>query len=237
MQNRKTDRKDARGRKKEMNTIKMLKESKNPDVLLVTPLLPGHEISRETKISIQRNDIDFSWISSTGENNIPTNALEGIHWYKNKYGCLPLFYMMIDRDIRLGRHCIDKLAVALTNRTSKYVGYAYASFEFTGHINQKFPAYPFDINRLIQGNYISSNSLFLSEVIERVGLVTDDKYKRLLDYAFLLKCYAHGIIGKNVPDANFSVQSTANDVSSGNSDDYNIKYQRVYDDFIKPYLK
>jgi hypothetical protein len=76
--------------------------------------------------------------------------------------------------------------------------------------------------------------LFRSDVIEKVGLVTDDKYKRLLDYAFLLKCYAQGYIGKNVPNANFTVQSTENDVSSGNSDDYNIKYQRVYEDFIKP---
>jgi hypothetical protein len=215
--------------------IKIIHECKNPKVLVLTPLLPGHEISRETKISLKRNDVDFFWISITGENNIPTNALEGIHWYKNKYGCLSSYIYFLDRDNKLGRHCIDKLIDALARQEPKY-GYAYASFEFTGHIKQKFPAIKFDINRLVQGNYISSNSLFRSYVIENVGLVTDDKYKRLLDYAFLLKCYAHGIIGKNVPDANFTVQSTANDISSGNSEDYNIKYQRVYDDFIKPYL-
>jgi hypothetical protein len=218
-----------------MNVIKMLKESKNPDVLLVTPLLPGHEINRETKISLKRNDINSCWLSSMGGNNIPTNALEGILWYKKRYGSLPMYYMMIDRDIRFGRHCIDKLADALESKSEKY-GYAYASFEFIGHIKQKFPAIPFDFNRLIKVNYISSNSLFRSSVIEKVGLVTDDKYKRLLDYAFLLKCYFHGYIGKNVPDANFVVQSTENDVSAGNSEDYDIKYQRVYDDFIKPWM-
>jgi hypothetical protein len=211
----------------------MLSESKNPEVLLVTPLLTGHEISRETKISLKRNDVNFYWLSSMGENNIPTNALEGIHWYKNKYGTLPTYYMMLDRDVTLGRHCVDKLLEALARQPQKY-GYSYSTFEFAGHIKQKFPAYPFDLDRLINGNYISSNSLFRSEVIEKVGLVTDDKYKRLLDYAFLLKCYAHGYIGKNVPNANFTVQSTANDISAGNSDDYNIKYQRVYEDFIKP---
>ena len=222
-----------------MNMIKILKETKNPDVLVVTPLLPEHEVSKITKKTIKRNDIPFYWISSAGNNNIPTNALEGIKWYKHNYGKLPLCYLMIDRDIEMGRHMIDRLFLKLHQVSRKYpnIAYTYATFEFKGAVNAQFPARPFDINKLVQSNYISSNSMFLSSVIEEVGLVTDDKYTRLLDYAFLLKLFGKGYVGVPEPMAWFIAHSTENDISARGQDDYKEKYLRVYEDFIQPLLK
>lgn len=216
--------------------INVIKECKKPEVLVVTPLLPEHGVSKITKKTLKRNDVPFYWISSTGNQNIPKNALQGIEWYKKQHGKLPPYYMMIDRDIEAGRGLLDKLHKSL-DKWARYVGYCYASFQFKGHVNANFPAMPFDIMRLIQGNYISSNSMFRSSVIEEVGLVTDDKYKRLLDYAFLLKCFKYGYIGWPEPNANFIAHSTKNDISAGDGNDYQLKYQRVYEDFIEPLIK
>lgn len=218
-----------------MNNIKIIVESKNPQILVVTPLLPNHGVSKHTKNTIKRNKTPIYWISSSGNNNIPTNALEGIKWYKNKFGKLPPYYIMIDRDIELGRGMLDRLYEKLEKtKTFVNIGYCYATFQFKGYMNFDFPASPFDINRLVHANYISSNSLFRSSVIEQVGLVTDDKYKRLLDYAFLLKCFKSGYVGVPEPNAWFIAHSTKDDISAGSQDDYRIKYLRVYEDFITP---
>lgn len=216
--------------------IKIIKETKDPKILVVTPLLPDHDISKITKKTLKRNNVPFFWISSSGDQNIPKNALEGIQWYKKTYGKLPPYYMMIDRDIEAGRDLLDRLSQTL-DRQDDCVGYCYSNFQFKGHVNCSFPAMPFDINRLIRGNYISSNSMFKSKVIEDVGLVTDDKYKRLLDYAFLLKCFAHGYVGWPEARASFIAHSTKDDISAGDGDDYQLKFQRVYDDFIRPLIE
>lgn len=215
--------------------IKIIQEVKNPEILVVTPLLPGHKISGITKKTLKRNDIPFFWISSEGNQNIPKNALEGIQWYKKQYGKLPYYYFMCDRDIEAGRGLLDRLYNKLEG-TPLSVGFSYATFQFKGHVNRDFPAMHYDINRLMQSNYISSNSMFISSVVEDIGLVTDDKYKRLLDWAFLLKCYKFGIIGVPEPKAWFIAHSTEKDISAGDAKDYQIKYQRVYNDFILPLL-
>ena len=218
--------------------LDVIVKNKDPEILVVTPLLPNHGISKVTLKTVKRNDVSIYWISSSGNNNIPTNALNGINWYKNKFGKLPPYYIMIDCDIEMGRHMLDRLHKKLEkSKTFVNVGYSYATFQFKGHVNADFPAMAFDINKLLKGNYISSNSLFKSSVIESVGLVTDDKYKRLLDYAFLLKCFKMGYYGLPEPNAWFIAHSTENDISAGSQDDYRTKYLRVYDDFIKPIIK
>jgi hypothetical protein len=73
-------------------------------------------------------------------------------------------------------------------------------------------------------------------VVDEVGLVTDDQYKRLLDYAFLLKCFKMGYIGIPESNAHFIAHSTENDISAGSHDDYQLKYGRVYHDFIRPIM-
>jgi hypothetical protein len=224
-----------------MNKIRKLADDRHPEILVVTPLLPNHQVSKLTKKTIKRNKVPFFWLTSEGNYNIPTNAQAGIDWYKKNIGKLPPYYIMIDRDIEMGRNMLDRLYNRLnefsySSGTSK-IGYCYATFQFQGHVNANFPARPFDINRLVRSNYISSNSMFLTEVIEEVGLVTDDKYKRLLDYAFLLKCFGRGIIGIPQPKAWFIAHSTKDDISARDDKDYQIKYMRVYEDFIKPLLK
>jgi hypothetical protein len=219
-----------------LNQIKTIHEEKNPEILVVTPLLPEHGVSGVTKKTLKRNNVPFYWVSSAGKNNIPTNALQGIEYYKKKFGKLPPYYMMIDRDIEAGRGLLDRLHYKL-EKSNANIGYCYATFEFRGHINHQFPAMPFDINRLVMGNYISSNTMFKSHVIQEVGLVTDDQYKRLLDYAFLLKCFRMGFMGVPEPKAYFIAHSTKNDISAGSNEDYRLKYKRVFDDFIKPLLE
>jgi len=222
--------------------IKIIKKVKNPKVLIVTPLWAGQQISKETKKTLKRNDIQFDWISSSGRYNIPTNLENGLDWYDKKFK-LPEYYMMIDNDIIAGRHLIDRLYEKLSkvvgtnfiNLIDSYAyAYAYASFQFKGTVNANFPAIEFDIKRLWQGNYISSNSMFFTEAVRAVGLVKDNKYKRLLDWAFLLKLLKAGYVGIPCPEASFIAVSNSNDISAGSAKDYKIKYQRVVNDFIKP---
>jgi hypothetical protein len=219
--------------------IKIIKEVKNPKVLIVTPLWAGHKISKETKKTLKRNDIPFTWISSSGRYNIPTNLENGLNWYDKKYG-LPDYYMMIDRDIIAGRHLIDKLYEKLSKVAgtcmigSYFYAYAYASFQFKGTVNCNFPAVEYDIQRLLQANYISSNSMFLTEAARAVGLVKNRKYERLLDWAFLLKLLKVGYVGIPCPEASFIAVSNTNDISAGSAEDYKIKHARVSKDFILP---
>jgi hypothetical protein len=216
--------------------INIIKECKNPEILVLTPLLPGHKIDKITKKTLKRNDVSFYWISCEKDQNIPKNHIDGINWYKGKFGELPKYIQFIDRDIEACRGLLDKLYNRLS-KTSSNVGYAYAGFEYSGHINHIFPALPFDINKLIKANYISSNSMYKSHIIDEVGLVTDDKYKRLLDWAFFIKCYQNGYIGMPESNAMFIAHSTEKDISAGSQDDYRLKYERVFNDFIKPLFK
>lgn len=219
-----------------MNMIKIIQECNDPRILVVTPLLPDHKVSKITKKTLKRNKTPFYWISSEGNQNIPKNFLQGIEWYGNKFKKSNFCYMMVDRDIEAGRGLLDKLYKKLIF-SPPVVGFSYATFQFKGHMNHDFPAMPYDINRLVQANYISSNSMWKKKVIEEVGLVTDDKYVRLLDYAFLLKCFGHGYVGVPEPNAYFIAHSTKDDISARSQQDYMIKYKRVYDDFIQPLLK
>lgn len=217
--------------------IKIIKKAKDPKVLIVTPLWAGHAISKETKKTLKRNDIQFDWISSSGRYNIPTNLENGLDWYDKKFG-LPDYYMMIDRDIIAGRHLIDRLydklsKVAGTNMIGSYFyAFAYASFQFKGTINCNFPAVEYNIQRLLQANYISSNSMFFTEAARAVGLVKNKKYERLLDWAFLLKLLKVGYVGIPCPEASFIAVSTSTDISARSNEDYRIKHARVSKDFI-----
>ena len=221
--------------------VKIVKNClKEPKILVSTPLLPGHKISKVTKKTLKRNDIDYIWLSTSSDSNIPTNHIVGMEWYKAHMGELPPYIFFLDRDIDLGRHALDRLYNTLVKesyRSDTIIGYAYAAFKYTGYVEHDFPAIPFDPKKLLQANYISSNSLYLTEIIEKVGLVTDNQYKRLLDWAFLVKCLGQGIVGAPCPSATFKVISTKDDISSGDNSDYTLKYGRVHKDFIKPILE
>lgn len=216
---------------------KVIKADKNSKFLVVTPLWEGHKISRDTKVTIKRNNYPFTWIVSEGKNNIPTNAFYGIDWYLYRKGKLPDFYIMIDRDIKLGRNMLDRLYDKLY-KAPESVAYAYASFKFTGAVEREFPAVQWDINKLLMHNYISSNSMFRTNALYEVGPVLDDKYKRLLDWAFLLKLfYERGWTGVPCPEANFEATSNPDSISAGSNEDYDIKRKRIIQDFCRPILE
>ena len=216
---------------------RVLKADPNAKFIVVTPLLPGHTISRDTKVTIKRNKYPFIWIQAEGKNNIPTNAFAGIDWYLMKKSAIPDYYIMIDRDIRLGRNMLDRLYDKLS-KAPLNVAYAYASFKFVGAFEREFPAIGWDINKLLMHNYISSNSMFRTSALYEVGPVTDEKYKRLLDWAFLLKLfYERGWIGVPCPEATFEAVATPKSISAGSTQDYDLKRKRVIEDFCKPILE
>jgi len=207
----------------------------DPIVLVVTPLLPNHKISGITRKTIKRNDIPIAWVSYTGNNNIPTNTQNGINEYLLKYQ-EPPFFLMLDNDIELGRYMIDRMVDKLS-KSKVHEAYCYASFEFKGFITTSFPAIDFNIGKLLQHNYISSNSLIKLDCLRFIGgMVTDDTYRRLLDWCLFLKLLLHGYIGIPCPEAHFIAHSTEDSISAGGPDDYRLKHQRVYNDFIRPIL-
>lgn len=214
-------------------SLKILKNVKNPKVLLVTPLLTGHEIERDLKIKISRNDIPFDWIQYEGIFNTAMNTDLGLKEYLNTTKKEPKYFMKLDRDIIPGRHMIDKLSDTLDN-ASNIVAYSYCGFSYKGDLNADFPITPFNPEKLLQSNYISSMSLFKMSAIKEIGLVTDEKYKRLLDWCLLIKLLSKGYIGQPCYNTSFIAISQKDDISAGSQDDYKTKYLRVYEDFIKP---
>ena len=117
----------------------LIKEVKDPEILVITPLWTGHKISKATKKTIKRNDVPYTWITSENQENIPTNLQNGLNWYKEKRGKLPSYYFMLDRDVVLGRHLLDRLYKTLENAIPQ-IAFAYASFGFRGHMNLDFEA-------------------------------------------------------------------------------------------------
>jgi hypothetical protein len=116
--------------------------------------------------------------------------------------------------------------------SSKNEAFCYCSFEFQGFINAKFPAVPFDSDRLRVNNYISSCSLINTKRLLEVGMwVTDDKGFRLLDWALWLKFLKRGYVG--IPDmrSSFVATATASSVSSRDANDYNEKRKWVLEHF------
>jgi len=113
--------------------------------------------------------------------------------------------------------------------------YAYCDFEFQGSINGKFPAIPFNEDKLKRSNYISSCSLMKSKRFLEVGMwVTDDKGFRLLDWALWLKFLNRGYIGKPThKQTSFIAIAGENSVSARDANDYYEKHKWIMENFIK----
>ncbi len=219
-------------------SLKVLQSDKDAKILVVTPLLSGHSISGETKTTIRRNKTPYIWASYMGPDKHALNVQKGISAYRKKIGgVIPAYIFVLDRDIILGRGTLDKLYSVLT-KAEKNVGWCYCPFEYKGFVNVKFPAMEFNIQRLVQQNYISSNSLYRTNMLERVGgFVVDEDTHRLSDWAMWLKCYRQGYIGKLCQDASFIAMSTAGDISAGSTQEYSITRELVMERYIKPLLQ
>lgn len=214
----------------------VINKVQSPDVLVVTPLLPGHFISKETKIGLKRNDLAFDWVSFSGHNNIPTNATLGLQEYIRRFHKAPKYMIMIDRDIVPSRNMLKNMYETLS-RSKDEVAYCYSGFEFKGAINARFTGLEFDSMKLLDANYISSNSMIKVDKLEEVGgFVTDEDLVRLLDWALWLKFLSFGYVGVLCPNSFFTAISSEESVSARSNEDYRIKYQRVKERFIEPML-
>jgi len=212
--------------------IKVIKDCKNPLILIITPLLPEHDISFETKQSIKSNKSQYKWISFASNKKHAANVQAGLDEYKSQYGVLPEYIQILDRDIICGRKMIDRLYKCLVDLPDN-IGYSYCSFEYKGYINLSFPPMKFDIERLKKGNYISSCSLYKTKAIEDVGgFVTDFDTNRLSDWALFLKLAIHNYIGRICYDTSFIAMSTEKDISAGSLIEYQIAKKIIQERYI-----
>lgn len=202
---------------------------KNPEILIITPLRPTDKISKETKVSVKRNNTPFIWYSYSGEGNVMENFLQGKEKAGEELEKLPSYTIKIDNDTEWSRNTLDKMYSTLIKHPFAF--YCYCSFEYVGATNAKFPAIPFDPERLKKANYISSNTLFLTKILDEVPPPTDDYYQRLLDWAYYLKLLSHEYKGVPCPDGYFVAKSSEDSVSSRGIEDYKIKHKRVVQDF------
>jgi hypothetical protein len=223
--------------------LKALKETKNPEVLVITPLLTGHSVMKETMIKLKRNDVPFSWYSYEGPHHVAGNYAWGLVTYKNTIGRgkLPPYVLMIDRDIIPSRHMIDNMYETLTRSqllSSKGpIAYCYVDFEYEGFLNKSFKGLEFDPTKLIKGNYISSNSMIVTKDLESIGgVVIDRRFDRLSDWALWLTFLGEGFTGIRSPKGSFVAISEEGDVSAGKQEEYQKCYLEVYENIIKPYF-
>lgn len=210
--------------------IKYIVKHPNPQILVITPLLTGHSVSKETKKTIKRNKTPFVWISYMGPGNPCKNTQKAFNIYRDDYE-LPPYVIKIDNDIVASRGMLDEMFLTLEN-SRKNEAYCYCSFEFQGVINARFPAIPFDPDRLRHTNYISSCSLINTKRLLEVGMwVTDDKGFRLLDWALWLRFLKRNYIGIPVTKSSFVATATASSVSARDGDDYQEKRKWVLENF------
>lgn len=217
--------------------LKILREDKNPLVLVMTPLLTGRKVSRETKTSIKRNDIPFIWATYEGDGKHAANVQAGLEAYLRDARYMPPYFQIIDDDIILGRHMLDRLYVKLTHAPD-WIAFAFCPFSYRGYMNIDFPARIYDINKLLINNYISSNSLYRADILLQVGgFVTELKYHRLSDWAMWLGLYRYGYSGILCEDAHFVAISKPTDISAGSGEEYETTRELILEDFAKPLYK
>lgn len=212
--------------------IKQLKKVNNPKLIVITPLKNGDKISKLTKKTIKRNNIEFDWISVESDNNRPTNLEYGI----NNIGYFYDYFLPLDNNIELGRYFIDRLYNKIKNSNDN-IGYVYGNLEYKGKINYKFPAIEFNLEKLLQNNYISSNSMFKTDYVIEIGLVKDNSMKRLLDWVFLIQMARFGYYGMPAKNANHIAWTTNQNISTKNNNDFNLKRLLVYKNYITPFIE
>lgn len=207
--------------------LKKIKTTKSPKVLVITPLRPKDTISNVLSNTIKNNYIEFDWYSYSSDNNTAKNFQLAL----DQFNKLPPAVIKIDNDIEMGNRMLDMLYDTLI-KSNNSVAYSYCSFSYVGAINAFFPPMEWNFERLKMGNYISSNSMIKSSIIRYYPLITDDKYKRLLDWAYFLHLGNKGYIGKVDTRVAFKAHTKHSSVSTNDAEDYRIKHNRVISDFL-----
>ena len=62
--------------------LKIIKKTKKPKFLVITPLRPGDMISRKTLTTVKANNTQFDWVVYEGVDNIPTNTQNALNIYE-----------------------------------------------------------------------------------------------------------------------------------------------------------
>jgi hypothetical protein len=140
----------------------------------------------------------------------------------------------IDNDIYMDNNLLDDMYHTIINADDN-VGYVYCPFTYIAYDGAEMLFdYPFNKKKLLDSNYISSNSMINRNMLEEIGgFVVDNKYVRLLDWCLWLKMLKHGYIGQRISsDKSFTTPLVEGNVSSRGFDDYVIKRDRVIEDFI-----
>lgn len=213
---------------------KEIKKSKSPKFLVITPLKVGDTISKETKKSIKENKIQFDWISFEANNNIPTNTQLALEEYEKSHPKLG-YLIKIDNDIKMQVHMLDKMYWELKN-SDKTIAYVYCEFSYIlddyRQINFKGD---FNLKRLMNSNYISSNSMIKRNDLEKIGgFITEQKYERLLDWSLWLKFAENNLFGKFIKNTKFTTPLNESNVSARGVEDYRQKHKLVFEDFVLP---
>jgi len=211
--------------------LKIIKKSIDPKFLIITPLKPGDEVSVHTLRSVFNNKVMYDWYSYADDNNIPLNTLLGLSSYEGKHKQLP-YIIKIDSHTTWKKGTLDKMYATIVN-TPDYVAYVYTSFEF---IKNRIPIVSFkniqfNVDRLKEMNYISSNSMIKRKHLGECPFITERSYERLLDYAHWLSFLKKGYHGK-LSDGYFSSEMNFDNVSSGSQEDFKLKLKRVHKDFL-----
>ena len=215
--------------------LKFLQTEKNPKFVAITPLRPKDCITLELYDTIARNNVSFDWVTYNGKGNACFNTQQGLIEYC-KVKKKPKYFIKLDNDLMFRyTPALDRMYEAILD-TPKHIAYTFSSFAFLGTINMRFGADAFDVERLIESNYISSCSMIKTEAFEKIGgFITDKKFVRLLDWATWLKFLRHGYIGKACPEGFFEAISDEGCVSTGRAEDYYTKLALVKKHFVEPY--
>lgn len=218
--------------------LEVIKKVDNPRFLVITPLRVRDKISKETLETISNNSTPFDWVSFKSKRNVPSNTKEGLREYIKKYGT-PKYIIKIDNDIDAEEGLLDIMYQTISSSPDG-VAYVYSSFKYIkdGKSYVSFPAQKLDVQhwtkRLLNSNFISSNSMIKVDKLEEVGgFVCKRKYERLLDWALWLKFLLNGYVG--VPCAGtFNAIMNENSISTRGQKDYRKKHRAVVEDFAKP---
>lgn len=209
---------------------KIIKWCENPQFVIVTPLRPKDKISKETYSTVMgTTHVPFLWISSKGKGNVVQNFKKGINYLK-KINEFFDYIIKIDNDTEWSYNTLDNMYYTLKN-SNEEIAYSYCSFAYYGAINVTFPSIPFNSEKLRLSNYISSNSMFKTKVLDELPMIDDNSYKRLLDWVYYLHLLNNGYYG--IPcEGFFKAKTNINSISAGSPEDYRKKYRRVVKDFI-----
>lgn len=204
-------------------------------MLVVTPLRLDDSVSRLTlKTVLDFTKSRFCWYTYSGKNNVMKNFALGLEELRHEFDALPLSVIKIDSDTVWAPGTLDGMLRTLDESPNE-IGYVYTNFCYAGYLNARFPAAPFEQERLKNHNYISSNSLFRLSTLLNHELITDDKYIRLLDWCYLLKLLQHGVKGRPYESGSFTAISKIESISSQSAEEYDVKRKQVLDDFVYNY--